>query len=174
VSSRFNVLLNLLFGGVLRPSEKSDTLPSAFYYVLGSALTMLIGTGDLLLGRGDLACICVLLVALGDPMASVFGRYYSTRCGAKAQGKTLAGSVAMLVVCIPITVAYLHVFHPLLGTSAGFLWAVIISFIASCTERYPPLGLDDNLVVPLVPCLCMTVLSWAMPVDFRNVAAVHG
>ena len=113
----FNRLLMQMFGGVLRPHEKVDCLPGAFYNVVGCAVSLLIGTQDV-------ACMCCLMLALGDPAASLVGRLVGRRSRCRFPGgKSLEGSLAMFGVCLVVDLGYLGVAQPMLSPGDAWRWS---------------------------------------------------
>jgi dolichol kinase len=158
-SPRLNALLVAYLQDVLRPCEQVDAIPSAFYNILGCAIALLIGSEDV-------ASMCILMLALGDPAASLIGKLAEKYREHPTKGKTHAGSLAMLVVCFVTDVLYISFFQASIPLQQRLMWAFVASLTAALAERTPPFGLDDNLVVPIVPSLIITVLVRALPEVF--------
>jgi dolichol kinase len=156
-SPRLNVFLIDHLKDVLRPREQVDAIPSAFYNILGCAVTMLIGSADV-------AAMCVLMLALGDPAASLIGKLATRHSrDPTSKGKTHAGSLAMLLLCFATNVLYIRFFHASIPLRHTLSWAFVAAGAGALAERRPPFGLDDNLVVPIFPCVIMTGSAWALP-----------
>jgi dolichol kinase len=99
----------------------------------------------LLFGR-EIGGMAALFLALGDPAAELAGR----RWGRKGSGKTLAGSLACLVVCLAVAAAGSLLIHlaPVIGVAGAVA--------ATVAERWPPPP-GDNAWMPLFSAVVMAV-----------------
>jgi dolichol kinase len=124
-------------GELFRP-EEWQKLSGGSHYLFGSALT-------LALFPAEAALAALLVLALADPMASIVGRRWGTRLPG---GKSRAGSLAFFLSSWLILVLYLGG-NPLLYLPAAFLGTL---------AEARPRPLDDNVAVPLVVGLMVTLM----------------
>ena len=98
----------------------------------------------------DVAITSLLFLALGDPAAALVGqRFGRLRLG----GKSLAGSLACLAVCISIGLLMLE-------TGGGLTPAVVLAGAAAATlAEFLPLPPDDNLAIPVFSGLVMALAA---------------
>ncbi|MDZ4165368.1 MAG: SEC59/DGK1/VTE5 family protein [Smithellaceae bacterium] len=117
-----------LFGPLLRPGEY-DRPSGAFYFALGTVLTIL-------LFPGDIAVSALLVLALSDPAAAIIGRRYGKR---RIFGKTLAGSLAFFLSAWFTLTIYFgdNLFRQLPAALLGTLVEAL------------PSPLNDNLTIPV-------------------------
>ncbi len=128
-------------GGMLRRHEQA-ALTGATWLALAMAVV-------LWLAPLNAAVAALWAAAFGDAAAAVVGRSAASWRQRPANGKTLLGSAAALVV-----------------TAAGVLWltpasvsaAVLLGVVAAIAER-PARPLDDNLRIALVVALTATLLG---------------
>jgi dolichol kinase len=87
----------------------------------------------------------ILVAACADPAAALAG---SWRAQGSATGKTIEGTAAHWLVAAVV-----------LGI-LGWSWGVVVigASVATAVERWP-LGLDDNLLVPLATTLAVTLAA---------------
>jgi dolichol kinase len=116
--------------------------------VLGSTWFALAMLPTLLLFGPDVGGTAVLFLAWGDPAAEIVGRKW----GRPGGGKSLAGSIGCLVVCL--VAAWV-------GVGLGGLnpWAALVgAVVATVIERWSPPP-DDNLWMPLLSGLAITAIQ---------------
>ena len=131
-----------IFSPILRSQERRGGLTGATYYLIGSFLCIL-------LFDKTLAIVCLCFLTLGDLFAALIGKQWG-RIKLFSQ-KSLEGSLACFVVCTGI--ALLIGLHPVVAVT-GALVATLIELL--------PLGVDDNVTIPLISGLAMHLLisSW--------------
>lgn len=140
------------FGPLLREVEKDSLkLPGAFFFLLGTALT--VWWFPLPTARYAVECL-----AIADPMASWVGsRIQSPKINASA---SMAGTLACFVTALCIGLVYLTKSGPAeMETTANgdtsssslslVLWRISIGALACCIVEAVPYW-DDNLVMPVV------------------------
>ena len=120
---------NRFFGLMTRP-EESRTLTGASFLLAGAVLTVVVFPAVI-------AIPALLFMSWGDAAAALVGQKYGRRKW--AQGKTVEGSLACLVVCLLIVVPFE------LSLAVKFSGAVA----ATIAELLPWGFLNDNLAVPL-------------------------
>lgn len=137
--------LNVSFVCVVAPILKRKeikTVTGATYMLISSLVCFL-------LFDKEIAIAALLFLSVGDPFAAWFGRKTAVlRLG----DKSLFGTVAMFLASVSIS-AILWI-SPI-NASLGLL--VLGSATAAITEVLP-LGLDDNLTIPIVSGSVMTLL----------------
>jgi dolichol kinase len=116
---------------------------------LGSTWFALGMFGALLLFGRDVGGTAILFQAWGDPAAEFVGR----RWGRPRGGKTLAGSLGCLVVCLLVGSVGV-------GLGGLSLWAVLAGAVtATAVERWSPPP-DDNVWMPILSGLAVALVQW--------------
>ena len=133
------------FGALLRKHEL-NALPGAFYFLLGTGLTFLY-TPDINTARIALVCL-----SISDPSAGIIGRLFGGTTFLNGR-KSLIGCISYF--CISFCVCY----YMLIGVSA--YGVMIISTVSTLVEALamPIFRLDDNLCIPIVTSLVITMIS---------------
>lgn len=134
-SPRANRLFFVVFRTLASPREAAG-LASSSWFALGATLVWA-------LVPGDPAVAALLVLGLADPAASVVGRLRGRRPLGKG---SWVGAFTFLVVAFAILLAFLP--PPL---------ALGVAVVAAASE-VAPLGLDDNLTIPVVT----GALVWAL------------
>jgi len=145
----FNIsLLKKIAGGRLhRPVELDKTLPVGLVLYPTSILVLLL----MLPSRVDIVAAAWGILAAGDGAATLVGRRYGVRRWPWNRGKSVAGSVALIVAggaagaflcwwCRPAIIP-----PPYVWFSIG---APIAAALAAAAVETVPIRLDDNLSVP--------------------------
>ncbi len=141
-----NRLAIRLFGPLMRRHEVNH-VSGMSYLFLGCLFLLLYDDPHIL-------TLTLLFLAFGDPIASFFGICYGKD---KIIGnKTLQGTMASLVVCSLIAVAYYY-FHNIM-TERLFIVAPLSGMIGAVSELVPVGRLDDNFTFPII----CSVLLWAL------------
>jgi len=120
--------------------EKEQNKPTgSFFYLLAVVLTIL-------LFHKTVAICSLLLLCVADPLSSLVGRRLGRH---RLFGKSIEGTLAFLGSSLII----------LALSSVGLSVAVPVAFIATLTELFTPGVLDDNLTIPIMTGLALTVLG---------------
>ena len=127
-----------IFSPILRSQEQKGGLTGATYFLIGSFLCIL-------LFDKTLAIVCLCFLTLGDLCAALIGKQWG-RIKLFSR-KSLEGSLACFVVCT--AAALLIGLHPVVAI-AGALVATLIELL--------PVGVDDNVTIPLISGLAMHLL----------------
>jgi dolichol kinase len=125
-------------GKYLKDKEQSKPTGSLFY-VVAALVTILFFRRE--------AAICSLLVlCVADPLSSLVGRALGRH---PLFGKSIEGSLAFLGSSLIILMLF----------SVGLSVALPVASIATLTELFTPASLDDNLTIPIVTGLALTILG---------------
>ena len=99
----------------------------------------------------DIAVLSLLLLAFGDPAASIFGILYGKdRLLGK---KTLQGTLAGFAICTGVGAAYY--FSTGLMLERLVLVSILTGLIGALSEIVPVADLDDNLTSPTINSLLL-------------------
>lgn len=132
----FNSWFCQVFGFLLKPEEYQG-LHGSTYFLTGSFLSILFF-------EKRVAIVALLFLAFADPMAAVIGGKWGQ---IKVwRGKTLEGSLAFFMTSFFLAFPFL-----------GFLQAFLGALSASLVEVLP-LGIDDNLTIPLLSGLVISLI----------------
>ncbi|MGL5831329.1 MAG: phosphatase PAP2 family protein [Candidatus Altimarinota bacterium] len=116
----------------------------SFFMVLGSYLTVLIFPLDT-------ALAAISIMAVGDSVSHLFGRYFGKTVLPFSGPKKLEGTIIAIVVstlCALFFVDYFKAF------SASFIALLVELFLPEKLTKY----LDDNLIIPLLAGLIITII----------------
>ena len=111
------------------------------------------------------AMIILGALAGGDGLADIIGRRYGGRSfGLGGSTKTVAGSLAMFVGSMLMSLALLGIFsvRATLGLKALLLPVLLLSLLATIVEAFSPKGWD-NYLIPLAVFVGILLLSWLAP-----------
>jgi len=152
-ATAYNIwLLPRVTPGLLRPSERSGPAVGIISYPLAILWLVL-----LFHDRLEVVAAAWGVLAFGDGMATLSGRVASSRLPWN-QAKSWLGSISYWI--FGTAAAALLILRTSLGAYAtGFVWSVCaIVVLGSALLESLPLGLDDNLVVPLLTALGLRLL----------------
>ncbi len=133
----WRVLGNRVISHMLRKHEQDGDLTGASYILLTAAVTVAIFSKPV-------AIAAISFIIVGDAAAALIGRRFGRT---KIGNKTLEGSLGCLAATI--LVAF---FAPGISLQVALLGALV----ATLVEAWP-LGVDDNVSVPLLSGLAMTM-----------------
>ncbi len=129
-----------------RPEDlKSFPGKGSFFLVLGSLLS-------LQFFQRDIALAAISIMAVGDAITTVIGTYFGKIKNPLNPNKHLEGTAIAIVVST--FAAFFFVSFP-----AAFFGSVAGMVFESVTVRYISQVIDDNVVIPVVAGLVMTLLS---------------
>ena len=134
----FRVIFLRIFSPILRSQERKGGLTGTTYYLIGSFLCILFFDKTL-------AIVCLCFLTLGDLFAALIGKQWG-RIKLFSR-KSLEGSLACFIVCTVI--ALLMGLHPVVAIT-GAIVAALIELL--------PIGIDDNVTMPLISGLAMHIL----------------
>lgn len=145
--SKMNALVIRLMGPLMRRSEK-EGLSGLPFYALGVSLA-------LFFYRKDIAVLSVMFLVFSDPLSSFFGVLYGK--DKIMPNKSLQGAVAGFFTCYLITLFY-TMNNVTLGNHM-LIFAVVAGVIGALSELVSAFNIDDNLTIPVLSGLGMTVLN---------------
>jgi len=128
-----------ILGAVIRKHEKDGDFTGATYILLTSCATIA-------LFSKPIAIAALSFIIVGDSFAAVIGRRFGR---IRFSNKTLEGTLGCLAGTVIVAVL-----APGIPLSVGLLGAVV----ATLVEAWP-LGVDDNVSVPLMSGLAMTMVT---------------
>ena len=111
----------------------------SFFYLLAAPITIL-------LFQESAAVASLFIVAIADPLCSLAGIQWGRK---KIFGKSLEGSSVFFVVSLLILSFFRFPIHVRL----------IVALIATLTELFTPKWLDDNLAIPIITALVLTLFT---------------
>jgi dolichol kinase len=129
-----------VFVNVLRGTEKRGRVPGALYFLIGNLLT------SLLYSR-NMCTLTILAVAVGDPVAGVFGVLIPSR--RLIGGKSLAGTVSCGIVSGVVLFSFSLIFLNLNDSNLILFYGIS----AAVSELFAVW--DDNLTMPVLFGICM-------------------
>lgn len=123
---------------LLRESERTG--PNAAIYFLMSCLIAVAVFPKLV------AVLAILCLAVGDPAASLAGVLWGKYSPKVCRGKSLVGTLACGVVCAAAIALLLNSVNATLPVATLSILGGAAAAVAECL----PLGIDDNLTMPLL------------------------
>ena len=123
--------------------EEETHLTGAFYYLTGTAVTVLVFPREI-------ALTAILFLAFGDPAATLVGLW---RGRTRIWGKSLEGNLVCLAICLAVGIVSAS-FQPDLSiwvAITGAFWAAILEAV--------PLRVNDNITIPVGAGAAMLALK---------------
>lgn len=150
VRARFGIVNHIVIkvmGPLMRRSEK-DGMSGLPFYALGVSLALFFYSRNV-------AILSVMFLVFSDPLSSFFGVLYGK--DKIMPNKSLQGAVAGFFTCYLITLFY-TMNHATLGNHI-LVFAVVAGLIGALSELVSAFNVDDNLTIPVLSGLGMTVLN---------------
>lgn len=150
VRSRFkqlNLIILRIMGPLMRRSEK-DGMSGLPFYALGVSLS-------LFFYHRDIAILSVMFLVFSDPISSFFGVLYGK--DKIMPNKSLQGAVAGFFTCYLVTLFY--VMNTSTLSTHILVFSVIAGLIGAASELVSAFNIDDNLTIPVLSGLGMTLLN---------------
>ena len=142
-----NKLVIKLMGPLMRRSEK-DGVSGLPFYALGVSLSLFFYSRDI-------AIVSCMFLVFSDPLSSFFGVLYGK--DKILPNKSLQGAVAGFFTCYLITLFY-AMNTSTLGTHL-LVFSILAGIIGAASELVSAFNIDDNLTIPVLSGLGMTVLN---------------
>jgi dolichol kinase len=122
------------------------------FYALGISLS-------LFFYKRELAVISIMFLVFSDPISSFFGVLYGK--DKILPNKSLQGAVAGFFTCYLITLFYCMNVTEI--SSSLLIFAVLGGFIGSLSELVSAFNVDDNLTIPVLSGLGLTLVNYFIP-----------
>lgn len=148
----FNRFVIRLMGPLMRKSEREGVSGLPFY-ALGIGLSMLFY-------QKDLALISIMFLVFSDPISSFFGVLYGK--DKILPNKSLQGFVAGFFTCYLVSLFYLLNME-VTGINT-LIFSLIAGLIGASSELISAFNIDDNLTIPVISGLSLTILNHFFPV----------
>lgn len=147
-STAMNDVVLRIMGPFMRSSEKNGM--SGFpFYALGVGLA-------LLLFKKEIALLATFFLVFSDPISSFFGIIYGK--DKIMPNKSLQGAIAGFFTCYLITLFY-GLYYGADGNP--LLWfSISAGLVGAISEMLSAFNVDDNLTIPVVSGLGITVLNY--------------
>lgn len=148
----FNKFVITMMGPLMRRSEKEgfSGLP---FYALGVSLSLYFYSRDI-------AIVSSMFLVFSDPLSSFFGVLYGK--DKILPNKSLQGAVAGFFTCYLITLFY-AMNTTTLGTHI-LVFSIVAGVIGAASELVSAFNIDDNLTIPVLSGLGLTLLNYLVPV----------
>lgn len=131
-----------IFSTILSRCKRRDDERGFLYFFAGIILTLIIFGFNT-----AIAYSAIIMLLLGDAASTIIGRKYGTHKLPFKTLKSFEGSLAFFIVGFAGSLIFLPALPAFFGSVSGML-----------TEAYSPI--DDNLTVPIVSALAMTVVIY--------------
>jgi dolichol kinase len=146
-SHGLNKLFIRIAGPLMRRSEK-EGISGLPFYALGVSLSLYFYSRDI-------AIVSTMFLVFSDPLSSFFGVLYGK--DKILPNKSLQGAVAGFFTCYLITLFY-GMNTTTLGTHL-LVFSVVSGLIGAASELVSAFNIDDNLTIPVLSGLGMSVLN---------------
>jgi dolichol kinase len=137
----FNEKIMRFWGPVMRSCEVSR-MSGVPFYLMATVLAFAIFPAPV-------AVLSILYLAIGDPIASVFGILYGKKSFKIAQGKSLIGTAAGVASCALVTLVFLKV-YPVPVSDSAWLGLSLVGGFAGGLAELAPFDMDDNFTIPMI------------------------
>ena len=138
----FGSLLLKFISPILRSHEKQGKILGSTYFVASSLLTIV-------LFPQEIAVASITFLVLGDLFAAIIGKKWGRI--KFFSGKSFEGSVACFIICFFVSILVIRI-KPVVG---------LFGAIAATIFELVPIGIDDNLTMPLTSGFVMwAVVAW--------------
>lgn len=147
-----NAVILKLMGPLMRRSEREGVSGLPFY-ALGCSLA-------LYFYERDIAVLSIMFLVFSDPISSFFGVLYGK--DKLLPNKSLQGAVAGFFTCYLISLFY-TMNTSTIGTHI-LTFSIVAGIIGSTSELISAFNVDDNLTIPVLSGLGITILNYLIPV----------
>lgn len=136
-----------VMGPLMRRSER-EGISGLPFYALGVSISLFCFSRDI-------AVVSSMFLIFSDPISSFFGVLYGK--DKILPNKSLQGAVAGFFTCYLITLFY-AMNTTTLGTHL-LVYSIVAGLIGSASELVSAFNIDDNLTIPVLSGLGMTILN---------------
>ena len=138
----FSSLLLKFISPILRSHEKQGKILGSTYFVASSLLTIV-------LFPQEIAVASITFLVLGDLFAAIIGKKWGRI--KIFSGKSFEGSMSCFIICFCVSILVIRI-KPVVG---------LIGAIVATIFELVPIGIDDNLTMPLTSGFVMwAVVAW--------------
>ncbi|HMK53573.1 MAG TPA: SEC59/DGK1/VTE5 family protein [Methanobacteriaceae archaeon] len=130
------------FSTILRQCKRSHDERGSIYFFIGIIITLYLFQSNMMVANA-----AILILIFGDSASTLVGRKFGKIKWPMQEHKTLEGSLAFLLIGFIVSLTQLSLIPAFAGAVVGMV-----------TEAYSPI--DDNLTVPLVAALAMSILIY--------------
>lgn len=148
---KLNFIVLRLAGPLMRRSER-EGMSGLPFYALGASLS-------LFFYQKDIAVLSIMFLVFSDPLSSFFGVLYGK--DKIMPNKSLQGAVAGFFTCYLITLFY--TMNTVNLSTDILVFSIVAGLIGSASELISAFNVDDNLTIPVVSGLGMTLLNHFVP-----------
>jgi diacylglycerol kinase (CTP) len=148
-SIQVNRVVMVLTRPIMRECEKNGP-NSAPFYAMGISLA-------LFLFPEKIAILSVLYLAFADPISSFVGVNFGK--DKILPGKSLQGALAGFITCYMITLVYGLNYSNAVASFDLLAFALLAGIIGSLSELCSVFKIDDNLTIPVISGLGLTLLN---------------
>ena len=134
-----NELILRIWGPIMRTNEVSR-MSAIPHYLSATILAVAIFPKPV-------AILATLYLALGDPIASLFGILYGSRSVRLKNGKSVIGTLAGILTCMVVTVVFLKIQSIPDDT---ILPLMLVGGLAGGLAEHVPMDVDDNFTIPII------------------------
>lgn len=142
-----NGIVIKMMGPLMRRSEK-EGMSGLPFYALGVSISLFFFSRDI-------AIVSSMFLVFSDPLSSFFGVLYGK--DKILPNKSLQGAVAGFFTCYLITLFY-AMNTTTLGTHL-LVFSIVAGVIGAASELVSAFNIDDNLTIPVLSGLGMTLLN---------------
>lgn len=132
----------------MREHEK-EKMTGIFFYLLGAGLSLLFFTHRI-------ASISIFFLIFADPLSSIVGVLYGKK--KITPTKSLEGSLSAFFICLTITIICLSLWEKSLNLNM-ILFTLFAGFFGALGEFSSTWGIDDNLSIPVLSGIGMTLTA---------------
>ena len=147
-----NRMVIRIIGPLMRRSER-DGVSGLPFYALGISLSLFFFSRDI-------AIVSTMFLVISDPLSSFFGVLYGK--DKILPNKSLQGAVAGFFTCYLITL-----FYAMNTTTLGshlLVFSIVAGVIGAASELVSAFNIDDNLTIPVLSGLGLTLLNYYVTV----------
>lgn len=144
-SPSLNAMVIKLWGPLMRSCE-TNRFSGTPYYIASSIIAIGIFPKPI-------AVLAIAYLAVGDPLASLFGVMWGDKSIRFSNGKSLIGTAAGVIACAAVGLVFLQIMNSsgwLHLTQNQILTVAILGGFAGGGAELLPMEVDDNFAIPVV------------------------
>lgn len=155
-NEKFNTIFmnNRFISLILRNSEQ-DGFSGLPFYALGVSLSFFFY-------EPNIALLSIMFLIFGDPASSFLGVLFGK--DKILPNKSLQGSIAGFFTCYLVTLFYVMEYN--VPSYNLLIFSIMGGVIGCLAELFSAFNIDDNLTIPVVSGLALTILNYVIPVFY--------